>query len=71
MFDTLLALLKETFALRQIKINKMKINESLVSGYPTDPNILGPTQTSLQPFRILKSFLDFLKHFSLFPCILF
>ena len=49
----------------------MKINESLVYGYPTDPNILGPTQTSLQLFRILKSFLDFLKRFSLFPCIIY
>ena len=29
--------------------------KSLVSGYPTDPNILGPTQTFLKTFGILKS----------------
>ena len=38
------------------------------SGYPTDPNILVPTQTFLKTFRILKSiFRLFLRIFILFP----
>ena len=41
--------------------------ESLVSGYPTDPNILGPTQTFLKAFGILKSiFRLFLRIFIFF-----
>ena len=36
-------------------INKAKKRKCLVSGYPTDPNILGPTQTFLETFGILKS----------------
>ena len=40
----------------------------LFSGYPTDPNILGPTQTFLKPFGILKYiFRLFLRIFILFP----
>ena len=40
----------------------------LVSGYPTDPNILGPTQTFLKTFGILKSnFGLFIRIFILFP----
>ena len=39
----------------------------LVSGYPTDPNILGPTQTFLKTFGIIKSiFRLFLRIFILF-----
>ena len=30
---------------------------SFVSGHPTDPNILGPAQTFLKPYGILKSIL--------------
>ena len=38
------------------------------SSYPTDPNILGPTQTFLKPFGISKSiFRLFLRIFILFP----
>ena len=33
--------------------SKAKKRKCLVSGYPTDPNILGPTQTFLKTFRIL------------------
>ena len=45
-----------------------KKRKCLVSGYPTDPNILGPTQTFLKTFRILKSiFRLFLRIFILFP----
>ena len=40
-----------------------KKRKCLVSGYPTDPNILGPTQTFLKTFGILKSI------FRLFFCI--
>ena len=40
----------------------------LVSGYPTDPNILGPTQTFLKTFGILKSiFRLFLRIYIPFP----
>ena len=47
---------------------KAKKRKCLVSGYPTDPNILGPTQTFLKTFRILKSiFRLFLRIFILFP----
>ena len=35
--------------------DKAKKRKCLVSGYPTNPNILGPTQTFLKTFRILKS----------------
>ena len=43
---------------------KAKKRKCLVSGYPTDPNILGPTQTFLKTFEILQSifrlfFMDF------------
>ena len=34
---------------------KAKTRKCLVSGYPTAPNILEPTQTFLKPFGILKS----------------
>ena len=45
-----------------------KKRKCLVSGYPTDPNILGPTQTFLKTFRMLKSiFRLFLRIFILFP----
>ena len=40
---------------------KAKKRKCVVSGYPNDPNILGPTQTFLKTFRILKSI------FILFP----
>ena len=44
-----------------------KKRKCLVSGYLTDPNILGPTQTFLKPFGILKSFFrPFYKIFRLF-----
>ena len=44
-----------------------KKKKCLVSGYPTDPNILGPTQTFLKTFGILKSiFRLFLRIFTLF-----
>ena len=44
-----------------------KKRKCLVSGYPTDPNILGPTQTFLKTFGILKSiFRLFLRIFILF-----
>ena len=33
-----------------------KKRKCLVSGYPTDPNILGPTQTFLKSFGIFKSY---------------
>ena len=40
----------------------------LFSGYPTDPNILGPAQTFLKPYGILKSILrPFLGFFILVP----
>ena len=46
-----------------------KKRKCLVSGNPTDPNILGPTQTFLKTFRILKSiFRLFLSIFIFFPC---
>ena len=35
--------------------NKAKKGKCLVSSYPTDPNILGPTQTFFKTFGILKS----------------
>ena len=35
--------------------NEAKKRKCLVSSYPTDPNILGPTQTFLKTFGILKS----------------
>ena len=40
-----------------------KKRKCLVTGYPTDPNILGPTQTFLKPFGILILFLDLFKRF--------
>ena len=50
-----------------MKITKAKKRKCLVSGYPTYPNILGPTQTFLKTFGILKSiFRLFLKVFILF-----
>ena len=36
-----------------------KKNECLVSGYPTDPNILGPTQTFFEGFLDIKVLLYF------------
>ena len=49
-------------------VDQAKKRKCLVSGYPTDPNILGPTQTFLKPFWILKSiFRLFLRIFILFP----
>ena len=52
-----------------IKCYKAKKRKCLVSGYPTDPNILGPTQTFLKTFGILKSiFRLFLRIFILFQC---
>ena len=39
-------------------LRKAKKRKCLVSGYPTDPNILVPTQTFLKTFGILKSILD-------------
>ena len=51
-----------------INCTKAKKKKSLVSGYPTKPNNLGPTQTFLKTFRILKSiFRLFLRIFILFP----
>ena len=48
--------------------NQAKKRKCLVSGYPTDPNILGPTQTFFKTFGILKSnFRQFLRIFKLFP----
>ena len=38
--------------------NKAKKRKNLDSGYPTTPNILGPTQTFFKTFGILKSILD-------------
>ena len=38
----------------------------LVSGYPTDPNIFGPTQTFLSLFGYLSLFVDFKKRFLYF-----
>ena len=38
-----------------LNCTKAKKRKCLVSGYPTDPNILGPTQTFFKTFRILKS----------------
>ena len=47
--------------------DKAKKRKCLISGYPTDPNILGPTQTFLKPFGILKSiFRSFKKIFRIF-----
>ena len=47
---------------------KAKKRKCLVSSYPTDPNILGPTKTFLKTFRICKSiFRLFLTIFILFP----
>ena len=49
-------------------LSEAKKRKCLVSGYPTDPNILGPTQTFLKTFGILKSiFRLFLSIFILFP----
>ena len=48
---------------------KAKKRKCLVSSYPTDPNILGPTQTFLKTFWDIKSiFRLFLRIFILFPC---
>ena len=48
--------------------DKAKKRKCLVSGYPTDPNILGPTQTFLKTFGILKSFFRlFFRIFIPFP----
>ena len=41
--------------LSDVNMCKAKKRKCLVSGYPTDPNILGPTQTFLKTFGILKS----------------
>ena len=49
--------------------SQAKKRKCLASGYPTDPNILEPTQTFLKTFRIFKSiFRLFLRIFILFPC---
>ena len=37
--------------------------KSLVSGYPTDPNIFGLTQTFLEPYGILMYILKLFKGF--------
>ena len=39
-------------AFRSANHRKAKKRKCLVSGYPTDPNILGPTQTFLKTFGI-------------------
>ena len=49
-----------------LKTLQGQINKWLVSGYPTDPNILRPTQTFLKAFGILSLFLDLLKGFLYF-----
>ena len=46
---------------------KAKKRKCLVSFFPTDPNILGPTQTFLKPFGILKSIFILKRIFRLFP----
>ena len=46
--------------------NKAKKRKNLDSGYPTTPNILGPTQTFFKTFGILKSILDCFEGFSYF-----
>ena len=56
------------YKLGQCDSNKAKKRKCLVSGYPTDPNILGPTQTFLKTLGILRSkFSLFLRIFLLFP----
>ena len=48
--------------------SKAKKRKCLVSGYPTDPNILGPTQTFLKTFWDIKVYFRlFLRIFILFP----
>ena len=39
------------------KKKKKKKKKSLVSGYPIDPNLFGPTQTFLGPSGIFRSLL--------------
>ena len=59
--DTVISVIKEIASGSRAKKRKC-----LVSGYPTDPYILGPTQTFLKTFRMLKSiFRLFLRIFML------
>ena len=56
------------YKLGQCDSNKAKKRKCLVSGYPTDPYNLGPTQTFLKTLGILRSkFRLFLRIFLLFP----
>ena len=55
-----------TVAVNMTVAVEAKKRKSLVSGYPTDPYILGPTQTFLKTFRILKSIFRLFKGFSYF-----
>ena len=58
-------LIGSSISFRSGKAKKIKC---LVSGYPTNPNIWGPTQTFLKTFGIFKSnFRLFLRIFILFP----
>ena len=57
----------EIFCLSKPMPTKAKKRKCLVSGYPTNPNILGPTQTISKTFGIFKSiFTSVFRYFILF-----